>query len=78
MAPCCFLTSSSNRSRCLRSSSMRKRVRWDSSIMQAGSDKTLLREGIYQTAAGEPLLRGGGPATYFTTREEDRLEMHRP
>lgn len=40
--------------------------------------KTLLREGIYQTAAGEPLLRGGGPATYFTIREEDRLEMHRP
>lgn len=41
-------------------------------------DQALLHEGVYQTAAGEPLLRGGGPATYFTVRQEDRLEMRRP
>lgn len=41
-------------------------------------DRALLRDGIYQTALADPVLRGGGPATYFTIREEDRLEMRRP
>lgn len=39
---------------------------------------SLLTDGIYQTAAGQPLLRGGGPSAYFTVREEDRFDMHRP
>lgn len=39
---------------------------------------SLLQDGIYQTAAGTPLIRGGGPSTYFTIRDEGRLEMHRP
>ncbi len=38
----------------------------------------LLQEGIYQTAAAKPLLRGGGPSAYFTVRAEDRLDMSRP
>ena len=38
----------------------------------------LLQGGIYQTAAGQPLLRGGGPGDYFTIREAQKLVMHRP
>ena len=41
-------------------------------------DRALLHEGIYQTAAADPLLRGGGPSTYFRIREEDRIDMRRP
>lgn len=41
-------------------------------------DRALLREGVYQTAAADPMLRGGGPSTYFSIREEDRTEMRRP
>lgn len=41
-------------------------------------EQTLLDGGVYQTAAGDPLLRGGGPATYFTINEEGRREMRRP
>ena len=38
----------------------------------------LLQDGIYQTAAGQPLLRGGGPGDYFTIREAQKLVMRRP
>lgn len=41
-------------------------------------DEELLDDGVYQTAAADPLLRGGGPADYFRIRDEDRLRMHRP
>ncbi|OSM44339.1 flavin reductase family protein [Nesterenkonia sp. PF2B19] len=41
-------------------------------------DESLLDDGVYQTAAADPLLRGGGPADYFRIRGEDRLRMHRP
>lgn len=41
-------------------------------------DKALLVDGIYQTALVEPVMRGGGPATYFGVTEEDRFEMRRP
>ena len=36
----------------------------------------LLRDGIYQTAAARPVLRGGGPADYFELGEQFR--MRRP
>ncbi|MGO1523928.1 MAG: flavin reductase family protein, partial [Nesterenkonia sp.] len=41
-------------------------------------DRGLLHEGIYQTAAADPLLRGGGPSTYFSIDKEAPLEMRRP
>lgn len=41
-------------------------------------DRSLLHEGIYQTAWADPLLRGGGPSAYFTIRDEDRTDMRRP
>ena len=41
-------------------------------------EERLLKDGIYQTAAGQPLLRGGGPADYFTISEAQKLKMYRP
>ncbi len=38
----------------------------------------LLVEGVYDTAAARPLLRGGGPTAYFGIRPEQRLDMRRP
>ncbi|QIL70904.1 flavin reductase family protein [Diaphorobacter sp. HDW4B] len=38
----------------------------------------LLKDGIYDTAAGQPILRGGGPADYFKIEEAQRFRMFRP
>lgn len=38
----------------------------------------LLVDGIYDTAAAEPILRGGGPADYFAVTREDLFRMRRP
>ena len=41
-------------------------------------DRRLLVDGVYQTAAAEPILRGGGPADYFRIEPDARFRMHRP
>ncbi|WP_166267913.1 flavin reductase family protein [Marinobacter caseinilyticus] len=38
----------------------------------------LLKDGIYDTAAAEPIMRGGGPADYFAVSADQRFQMHRP
>ncbi|MBK1885124.1 MULTISPECIES: flavin reductase family protein [Marinobacter] len=38
----------------------------------------LLINGIYDTAAAEPVMRGGGPADYFTVGAANKFQMHRP
>ena len=38
----------------------------------------LLVDGVYDTAAAEPILRGGGPADYFSIGPEQRFRMFRP
>jgi flavin reductase (DIM6/NTAB) family NADH-FMN oxidoreductase RutF len=38
----------------------------------------LLKDGIYDTAAAEPVLRGGGPADYFQPGAEAMFRMFRP
>ncbi|MDN3516933.1 flavin reductase family protein [Aquisalimonas lutea] len=38
----------------------------------------LLRDGVYDTAAAEPIMRAGGPADYFTVDAAQRFRMHRP
>lgn len=38
----------------------------------------LLKEGVYDTAAAQPILRGGGPADYFRIDEAQRFRMFRP
>lgn len=40
--------------------------------------RRLLKDGIYDTAAAEPILRGGGPADYFAVTPETRFHMFRP
>lgn len=41
-------------------------------------DKSLLVEGVYDTAAARPILRGGGPADYFEITPEALFKMKRP
>lgn len=38
----------------------------------------LLKDGVYDTAAAEPVLRGGGPADYFQVDGSQKFQMHRP
>jgi flavin reductase (DIM6/NTAB) family NADH-FMN oxidoreductase RutF len=40
--------------------------------------RRLLVNGVYDTAAAEPVLRGGGPADYFAISAELGFKMHRP
>ena len=41
-------------------------------------DPAMLDDGVYQTARGEPILRGGGPADYFAITEESLFKMRLP
>lgn len=38
----------------------------------------LLTDGVFDTAAAEPVMRGGGPADYFTVGAKNKFQMHRP
>ncbi|GGJ91171.1 flavin reductase family protein [Pseudomonas matsuisoli] len=41
-------------------------------------DQALLVDGVYQTAAAKPILRGGGPADYFQIDAANAFKMFRP
>ena len=41
-------------------------------------DRDFIEDGVWQTARAQPILRGGGPADYFTVGEEQRFRMRRP
>jgi len=41
-------------------------------------DTALLKDGVYDTANAEHILRGGGPADYFTVGPEQLFRMYRP
>ena len=41
-------------------------------------DKALLADGVYDTAAAHPVLRGGGPADYFEIGPAQLFRMSRP
>lgn len=41
-------------------------------------DTSLLKDGVYDTAAAGHVLRAGGPADYFTVGPEQLFRMHRP
>ncbi len=41
-------------------------------------DENLLVDGVYDTAAAEPVLRGGGPSAYFAITADQRFDMRRP
>lgn len=40
--------------------------------------KSLLRDGVYDTAAAQPILRGGGPGDYFEIGPDALFQMTRP
>jgi hypothetical protein len=40
--------------------------------------KHLLKDGVYDTANAGHILRGGGPADYFTVGPEQLFKMYRP
>jgi flavin reductase (DIM6/NTAB) family NADH-FMN oxidoreductase RutF len=41
-------------------------------------DAALLNDGVYDTAAAQPILRGGGPADYFSIGPDQLFKMFRP
>lgn len=41
-------------------------------------DQNLLKDGVYDTANAGHILRGGGPADYFTVGPEQLFRMYRP
>lgn len=41
-------------------------------------DPALLRDGVFDTLAAEPVLRGGGPADYFAINQAGLFHMRRP
>jgi flavin reductase (DIM6/NTAB) family NADH-FMN oxidoreductase RutF len=47
-------------------------------VVMVHIDKALLVDGVYDTVAAEPILRGGGPADYFTIGEAQKFQMRRP
>lgn len=40
--------------------------------------RDLLRDGVYDTAAAQPVVRAGGPAGYFAVDPAQYFEMYRP
>ena len=47
-------------------------------VVMVHIDQALLVDGVYDTVAAEPILRGGGPADYFTIGEAQKFQMLRP
>ncbi len=47
-------------------------------VVAAHIDRALLVDGVYDTAAARPILRGGGLADYFEITPEARFQMERP
>ena len=41
-------------------------------------DPALIRDGVYDTAAARPIMRGGGAADYFEANDTNRFRMRRP
>jgi len=47
-------------------------------VVKIHIDKALLKDGIYDTAEAGHVLRGGGPADYFTVGKEQLFKLYRP
>lgn len=41
-------------------------------------DQNLIADGIFDTLAAQPILRGGGPSDYFSIEASNRFAMRRP
>ena len=47
-------------------------------VVEIHIDKSLLKEGIYETSEAGHVLRGGGPGDYFTIGKEQLFKLYRP
>jgi len=47
-------------------------------VIEIHIDKAMLKDGIYDTAEAGHVLRGGGPADYFTVGKEQLFKLYRP
>jgi len=47
-------------------------------VVEVHIHPTLLNDGVYDTARAGHVLRGGGPADYFTIGEAQLFKLHRP
>ena len=47
-------------------------------VVKAHIDRTLLKDGIFDTFAAGIILRAGGPSGYAAITPENRFDMHRP
>ncbi len=47
-------------------------------VVMVHIDTRLLVDGVYDTAHADHILRGGGPADYFSVGPEQLFRMHRP
>lgn len=47
-------------------------------VVMVHIDKAMLVDGVYDTLAAQPILRGGGPADYFTLSQDQKFQMYRP
>lgn len=47
-------------------------------VVQVHILRTLITNGVYDTARAQHILRGGGPADYFTVGPEQLFQMFRP
>ncbi|KQN05085.1 flavin reductase family protein [Sphingomonas sp. Leaf25] len=47
-------------------------------VVHVHIDRSLLDDGVYQTARARPILRGGGAGDYFEVGEDARFVMDRP
>jgi flavin reductase (DIM6/NTAB) family NADH-FMN oxidoreductase RutF len=47
-------------------------------VVMVHIDQALLVDGVYDTVAAEPILRGGGPADYFGVDGAGKFQMYRP
>jgi len=47
-------------------------------VIEIHIDKAMLKDGIYDTAEAGHVLRGGGPADYFTVGKEQLFKVYRP
>ena len=47
-------------------------------VIEVHIDRALLKDGIYDTSEAGHVLRGGGPADYFTVGKEQLIKVYRP
>ena len=47
-------------------------------VVKVHIDQALLKDGIYETSEASHVMRGGGPADYFTIRSDALFKLRRP